>query len=679
MKSKIHLSKKLPFLFLTAMLLFACGKKTQQAASSNELADKNFKWTTETFADKKIIRYQVPGFEKLSLQQKKLVYYLTQAGLCGRDINYDQNYRFNLPIRQALDNIVANYKGERKGNDWDELLLYTKQVWFSNGIHHHYSHDKFQPGFSQLYFEKALKAVGGSISKEALAAMFDPKIDPKRVEQSDGVDNVLASAVNFQGPDVTTADVQKFYEAKMNSQDPKPLEWGLNSRLEKGKDGKLFENVWKSGGMYGAAIDKIIYWLEKAVTVAENEPQKKALVILIDYFKTGDLKKWADFNLAWVKATEGDVDYIMGFVEVYHDPMSMRGSYESIVQITDFEASERMKVLGTNAQWFEDNSPLLPNHKKKNVVGVTYKVVNTAGESGDASPATPIGVNLPNSNWIRELGSKSVSLGNIEDAYGQSSGPGLTDEFANDDEEKKLAKQYGDLSGKLHTALHEVLGHASGVLEPGIAEPSVTLPGYSSTLEEARADLFALYYIMDPKLIELKVMPSLEVGKAEYDSYIRNGLMLQLRRIKPGKNIEEAHMRNRQLVALWAYEMGKKEGVIEKVTRDGKTYFDIKDYNKLRVLFGELLKEIQRIKSQGDAKAGKALVENYGVKVDQAIHKEVLARSEKLNLPPYGGFINPKLVPVVDTKGNVTDVKLTYPDDFTQQMLEYARDFGFLK
>ncbi len=671
--------KKLPFLFLTALLLFACGKKMQQNTSQNEAADKGFKWTTESFADKKIIRYQVPGFEKLSLQQKKLVYYLTQAGLSGRDINYDQNYRFNLPIRYALDNIVANYKGERKGKDWDELLIYAKQVWFSNGIHHHYSHDKFQPGFSQAYFEKALKDVGASLSKEVLAAMFDPKIDSKRVDQTDGADNVLTSAVNFHGPDVTTADVKKFYEAKMNNEDPKPLEWGLNSRLEKGKDGKLFENVWKSGGMYGAAIDQMIGWLQKAVEVAENERQKKALVILIDYFKTGDLKKWADFNLAWVKATEGDVDYIMGFVEVYHDPMSQRGSYESIVQITDFEASERMKVLGENAQWFEDNSPLLPNHKKKNVVGVTYKVVNTAGESGDASPATPIGVNLPNSNWIRELGSKSVSLGNIEDAYSKAGGPGLTQEFAHDAEEIKWSAAHGDLAGKLTTALHEVLGHASGVLEKGVAEPSVTLPGYSSTLEEARADLFALYYIMDQKLIDLKVMPSLEVGKAEYDAYIRNGLMLQLRRIKPGKNIEEAHMRNRQLVSLWAYEMGKKDNVIEKVTRDGKTYFDIKDYNKLRVLFGELLKEIQRIKSQGDAKAGKALVENYGVKVDQAIHKEVLARSEKLNLPPYGGFINPKLVPIVDVKGNVTDIKVTYPDDFTKQMLEYGREFGFLK
>jgi dipeptidyl-peptidase III len=672
--------KKLSFLFLAALFLFACGKKNVPSKTSNSATSGNFKWTTETFADKKIIRYQVPGFDKLSLQQKKLVYYLTQAGLSGRDIIYDQNYRFNLPIRYALDNIVANYKGERSGKDWDELVIYAKQVWFSNGIHHHYSHDKFQPGFSRAFFEKALTSVGSNLSAEILNAMFDPKLDAKRVNQQDGVDNVLTSAVNFHAPGITTADVESFYEAKNTSEDPEPLEWGLNSRLEKGPDGKLRENVWKSGGMYGAAIDQVVFWLKKAVEVAENEPQKKALVILIDYFKTGDLKKWADFNIAWTQATEGDVDYILGFVEVYHDPMSQRGSYESIVQINDFEASARMKVLGENAQWFEDNSPLFPNHKKKNVTGVTYKVVNTAGESGDASPSTPIGVNLPNSNWIRtKYGSKSVSLGNIEDAYNNSGGAGLTQEFANDKEEIERTEKYAELAGKMHTALHEVLGHASGVLEPGIGEPSKTMPGYSSTLEEARADLFALYYIMDPKLIELKVMPSLEVGKAEYDSYIRNGLMLQLRRIKPGNNIEEAHMRNRQLVALWAYENGKKDNVIEKITRDGKTYFDIKDYNKLRDLFGELLKEIQRIKSQGDGKAGKALVETYGVKVDQAIHQEVLARSEKLNLPPYGGFINPKLVPVTDAKGNITDVKVEYPDDFTKQMLEYSKNFGFLK
>lgn len=668
--------KRLSFLFSVILFLIAC---KQEQPSVTTPTGNDFKWVTENFADKKIIRYQVPGFDKLTLQQKKLVYFLTQAGLAGRDIIYDQNYRYNLPIRKALDKIVADYQGDKTTNDWNELLLYAKQVWFSNGIHHHYSHDKFIPGFSREWFEKVMAEVGTSLPAEALTAMFDPAVDPKRVDQRDGVDNVLASAVNFYGPDVTTADVEKFYANRVNSNDPEPLEWGLNSRLEKGPDGKLSENVWKSGGLYGKAIDQVIFWLEKAVEVAENEPQKKALQILIEYYKTGDLKKWADYNIAWAQATDGDIDYINGFIEVYHDPVSMRGSYESIVQINDFEASARMKTLSDNAQWFEDNSPLMDQHKKKNVTGVTYKVVNVAGESGDASPSTPIGVNLPNSNWIRaKFGSKSVSLGNIEDAYNKSSGPGLLAEFSHDEEEIKRAEQYGELAGKLHTALHEVLGHASGQIEPGVGQPAQTLPGYSSALEEARADLFALYYILDPKLVELGVMPSLEVGKAEYDSYIKNGLMLQLRRIKPGDNIEQAHMRNRQTVALWAYEMGKKDKVIEKVTKDGKTYFDIKDYDKLRQLFGQLLREIQRIKSQGDFVAGKELIENYGVKVDQALHQEVLARAEKLNIPPYGGFINPRLVPVQDEAGNITDVKLEYPDDFTQQMLEYAQKYSFL-
>jgi dipeptidyl-peptidase-3 len=667
--------KKISTLLLLAFYMAAC----QQPDAGTSSAETDFKWTTESFADKKIIRYQVPGFDKLSLQQKLLVYYLTEAGFSGRDIIYDQNYRHNVAIRKTLDAIVANWSGDKNNKEWEELLLYAKQVWFSNGIHHHYSHDKFTPGFSRAWFESAMKETGANLSPEAMEAMFNPSIDAKRVDQQADIDNVLSSAVNFHGPEVTTADVERFYADKASSDDPKPLEWGLNSRLEKGPDGKVYENVWKSGGMYGPAIDRIVYWLEKAVGVAENEPQRKAISLLVEYYKTGDLRKWAEFNIAWTQATEGDIDFINGFVEVYHDPVSMRGSYESIVQITDFEASERMKTLSENAQWFEDNSPLIDRHKKKDVTGVTYKVVNVAGESGDASPATPIGVNLPNSNWIRtDYGSKSVSLGNIEDAYAKSGGPGLLKEFASDEEEIARSERHGDLAGKLHTALHEVLGHASGVLEEGVGQPAQTLPGYSSALEEARADLFALYYILDPKLTELGIMPDLEVGKAEYDSYIRNGLMIQLRRIQPGKQIEEAHMRNRQLVALWAYEKGSKDGVIEKVVKDGKTYFDIKDYDKLRVLFGELLREIQRIKSQGDFAAGKALVENYGVKVDAALHQEVLQRSEKLKIPPYGGFINPRLVPVTDDKGNITDVKVEYPDDFVQQMLEYSKKYSFL-
>lgn len=662
-------------LSLTTFTVLSCNQDKPATPAGTD----DFVWTTESFADKKIIRYQVPGFDKLTLNQKKLVYFLTQAGLSGRDIGYDQNYRHNLAIRRALDNIAAHYEGDKTGKDWSELLLYAKQVWFSNGIHHHYSHDKFIPGFSREWFEAAMKSVGSSLPEEALAAMFDPKLDPKRVDQRPGVDNVLASAVNFYAPDITTADVQKFYAKYDNAEDPEPLEWGLNSRLEKGPDGKVFENVYKSGGLYGPAIDEIIKWLGKAVEVAENEQQKHALEILIEYYKTGDLKKWAEYNIAWSQATEGDIDYINGFVEVYHDPVSRRGSYETIVQITDFEASQRMSTLSQNAQWFEDNSPLMENHKKKNVTGVTYKVVTAAGEAGDASPSTPIGVNLPNSNWIRtKYGSKSVSLGNIEDAYNKSGGPGLLIEFANDKEEIERGEKYGELSGKIHTALHEVLGHASGQLEPGIGQPAQTLPGYSSTLEEGRADLFGLYYILDPKVVELGIMPSLEAGKAEYDSYIRNGMMLQLRRIKPGNDIEEAHMRNRTMVARWAFEKGLPDKVIEKVVRDGKTYYNINDYDKLRHLFGELLSEIQRIKSQGDFEAGKALVENYGVKVEPALHQEVLTRSEKLHIPPYGGFINPKLVPVLDGGGNITDIKVEYPDDFTAQMLEYGEKYSFL-
>ncbi len=669
--------KSQTFLFSLAFLFLACNQE-KPSKIMTPITD-NFNWTTESFADKKIIRYQVPDFDKLSLQQKKLVYFLTQAGLSGRDIIYDQNYRYNLPIRKALDKIAGEYQGSKSDPNWNELTLYAKQVWFSNGIHHHYSHDKFIPGFDRGWFESALQETGAELSPEVLDAMFDPSIDAKRVDQRHDVDNVLSSAVNFYGPNVTNAEVERFYAGKGGAGDHEPLEWGLNSRLEKDANGKLVENVWKSGGLYGKAIDQVVFWLEKAVEVAENEPQKKALQILVEYYKTGDLEKWRDYNIAWAQATEGDIDYINGFIEVYNDPVSIRGSYESIVQITDFEASARMKTLSDNAQWFEDNSPLLEQHKKKSVTGVTYKVVNVAGESGDASPSTPIGVNLPNSNWIRaKYGSKSVSLGNIEDAYNHSSGPGMTKEFAFDQAEIDRSEKYSEMAGKLHTALHEVLGHASGVLEPGVGQPAQTLPGYSSALEEGRADLFGLYYLMDPKLVELGVMPSLEVGMAEYDGYIRNGLMLQLRRIRPGNNIEEAHMRNRQMVALWAYEMGKKDNVIEKIVRDGKTYFKINDYEKLRGLFGDLLREIQRIKSQGDFAAGKALVEDYGVKVDQALHQEVLTRSEKLNIPPYGGFINPRLVTVLDDSGDIMDIKVEYPDDFTRQMLEYAQKYSFL-
>ncbi|MBL7898900.1 MAG: dihydrofolate reductase, partial [Crocinitomicaceae bacterium] len=544
---------------------------------------------------------------------------------------------------------------------------------------HHYSTDKFIPDFSRAYFETLLTETSTQLDSVIITAMFDLAIDMKRVNQDANKDLITSSAMNFYGEGVTQADVENYYKDMMANGGETPVEFGLNSTLMKDASGKLYEDVWKVGGKYSEAISEIVYWLEKAKGVAENEAQANALGLLIEYYKTGDLQKWSEYNIAWAGATEGDIDYIQGFVEVYGDPMHMRGTYESIVQIKDFEASERMKTLEENVQWFEDNSTIMPEHKKKNVVGVTYKVVNVAGESGDASPSTPIGVNLPNANWIRvNHGSKSVSLGNLVQAYENAGGEGLLEEFANDTEEIELSKKHGSLSSKLHTAMHEVIGHASGQINEGVGTPKETLKSYASCLEEARADLVGLYFIMDPKVVELGLMESLDVGKAGYDYYIRNGLMVQLRRIELGKDVEEAHMRNRQLVANWAYIHGKKDNVIERIERDGKTYFNITDYEKLRALFGELLKEMQRITSEGDYNAGKNLVETYGVKVDQKLHAEVLERSEKLNIPPYNGFVNPILIPVMDKDGNITDVKVSQPESFQAQMLSYSEKYGFL-
>ena len=675
--------KHYAIVLLLAMLVSACGDTatTQQNEEVQEVAEEpadDFQYLAEQFADLKIIRYQIPGFDRLTTKQKELVYYLTQAGLAGRDIMYDQNYRHNLKIRRALENIVTNYDGDKDAEDWQNFMTYVKRVWFSNGIHHHYSNNKIMPDFSKEYFESLLSATSAELTDEVKTAMFDPNVDNIKVNLDPEKGLVKGSAVNFYAPDITEAEVDAFYKAKADPSDKTPVWHGLNSRLVK-ENGELKEQVYKVGGLYGPAIEKIVYWLEKATTVAENEAQKKALELLIKYYQTGDLKVWDEYNIAWVNATEGDIDYINGFIEVYNDPKGYRGSYESIVEINDFDASERMAVLANNAQWFEDNSPLLEENKKKNVVGVTYKVVNVAGESGDASPSTPIGVNLPNSDWIRaQHGSKSVSLGNIVSAYSGASGSGMLQEFAWDEEEVARAKEHRQLGDKLHTALHEVIGHASGQLNEGVGTPKETLKSYASALEEGRADLVALYYLMDPKMVELGLIPSLEVGKEEYDSYIRNGLMLQLRRLEPGDVIEEAHMRNRQMIAKWAYEKGKAENVIEKKVRDGKTYFVVNDYEKLRGLFGELLREIQRIKSEGDYEAGKNLIENYGVQVDQELHKEVLARVENLKSAPYGGFINPVLVPEMDDEGNITDVKVEYPTDFTEQMLYYAENYSHL-
>ena len=523
-----------------------------------------------------------------------------------------------------------------------------------------------------------MTAVEHNLSPEAVDAIFKPELEKKRKVKNPDVDMIVASANNFYGKGVTQKMVTDYYSEKLDLADTTPVELGLNSTLIL-KNGKLHEDVWKSKGKYGAAIDQIIFWLRKAVKVAENDQQAKALKVLIEYYKTGSLKKWDEYNILWAKSTSGDIDYINGFIETYGDALGKRANYESIVQINDFEASKRMATLAKNAQWFEDNSPLMPEHKKKKVVGVSYKVVEVASESGDAAPSTPIGVNLPNNNWIREdYGSKSVSLGNIIEAYNKAGGPALTEEFANDQEEIDRANKYGAIAAKMHTALHEVVGHASGQINKGVGQPSETLENYASTLEEARADLVGLYYIMDQKMVDLKLIETLEVGKAEYDGYIRNGLMTQLQRLELGQNVEEEHMQNRQLVSSWVFEKGQKDKVIEKIVRNGKTYYDIKDYNKLRKLFGELLREIQRITSEGDYKAGKALVDTYGVKVDKKIHAEVLKRVKPLNIAPYNGFVYPVFVPVMDSKGKITDIKLENKQSFIEQMLYYGKNHSFL-
>lgn len=663
---------------LASAMALSCGKNKEKEGEQTVGAVENFEYSVDQFADIEVLRYQIPGWEDLTLKEKELVYYLSQAGYAGRDIIWDQNYKHNLAIRQALENIYVNYAGDKETEDWKNFVVYVKRVWFSNGIHHHYSNDKIKPAFTEAYFNTLLEATKTNLDAGIVAILFND-VDNKKVNLDLAKGLVEGSAVNFYGDGITEAEVEAFYNA-MKSPDPlRPLSTGLNSKVVK-ENGKLVEKVWKSGGMYGQAIDKIIYWLEKAVTVAENQKQADALKLLIKYYQTGDLKTWDDYNVAWVGATDGNIDYNNGFIEVYNDPLGHKASYESVVQIKDFDMSKKMEVLSKEAQWFEDNSPLMPEHKKKNVTGVTYKTVIVASESGDSSPSTPIGVNLPNADWIRaEHGSKSISLGNIIDSYNHAGGSGKLKEFAHDEEEVKLEEQYGELADKLHTALHEVIGHASGQINPGIGQPKETLKSYASTLEEGRADLVGLFYLYNPKLQEIGLVEDWKaVGMAAYDGYIRNGLMTQLVRLEPGADIEEAHMRNRQWVSAWVFEKGKKDNVIEKVVRDGKTYFNITDYEKLHALFGELLKETQRIKSEGDYNAAKQLVENYGVKVDQAIHKEVLERNAKYNSAPYRGFVNPYIVPVTNDKGEVTDYVIKQPKTFEEQMLYYAKEYNFL-
>ena len=618
--------------------------------------EKTFDYTVEQFADLQLLRYVVHGFEDLSLEQKELIYYLSQAALEGRDILFDQNGKYNLVIRRMLETVYTDYQGNRADADFVNLEIYLKRVWFSNGIHHHYASDKFVPAFTPV--------------------IFDPKVMSKRVNQADGEDLVLTSAANYYDG-VTQQEAEEFYNALKNPADDQPVMFGMNSRLVK-ENGQVQEKVWKSGGLYGAAIDKIICWLEKAFEVAENEVQRAVIEKLIRFYKEGDLHTFDEYSILWVKDLDSRVDFVNGFIESYGDPLGMKASWESIVNFKDLEATKRTETISANAQWFEDHSPVNPSFKKKKVKGVSAKVITAAMLGGDLYPATAIGINLPNSNWIRSVhGSKSVTIGNLTDAYNKAAhGNGFMDEFVYGAEEKEWIDKYADLTGDLHTDLHECLGHGSGQLLPGIDQDA--LKAYGSTIEEARADLFGLYYLPDQKMIELGLTPNEDAFKAEYYTYMMNGLMTQLVRIEYGHSVEEAHMRNRQLIAKWAYEKGASEKVVELVKKEEKTYVKINDYKKLRDLFGTLLAEIQRIKSEGDYEAARQLVEKYAVKVDPQLHAEVLSRYEKLHLAPYKGFINPVYEAVTDEKGRIIDVKVSYQEGYAEQMLRYSREYSNL-
>ncbi|MFK7863573.1 MAG: hypothetical protein AB8B95_05015 [Pseudohongiellaceae bacterium] len=661
---------------------------TDLALEAPIVAEDDFEYEAERFADVRILRYQAAGFEALSDQQKELLYYLSQAALSGRDIMYDQNYKHNLRIRRTLEEVIKHYEGDRGGENFQHFLTYAKQVWFANGIHHHYSNAKFTPLFDASFFAEAVTSVANigelplregqdsaALIAELTPVMFDPDLDAKKVNTAAGVDKIVTSAVNFY-EGVTEQEVIDFYKAKSAEDGDQPVSHGLNSKLVK-IDGQVTEKVWKVGGMYSEALEQVVYWLERSVTVAENDEQRRALELLIAYYRSGDLADFDAYNVAWVADTDSAIDVINGFIEVYNDPLGYRGSFESVVSFRDEEATQRISAIGERAQWFEDNSPIQNEHKKADVTGIDGKAITVVMESGDASPSTPIGINLPNSSWIRAThGSKSVSLSNIVGAYNASPGKSL-EEFAYSPEEVTRTRKHAKQAGDLHTDMHEVIGHASGLINEGVGTTRETLRQYASTLEEGRADLVALYYVLDPMLIEIGVMDSLDVGRSEYDSYIRNGMMTQLYRLKPGELVEEAHMRNRQMIAKWSYEQGLEDNVIEKVVRDNKTYFVVNDYEALREIFGRLLRELQRIKSEGDFEAGRDLVENYGTQVDQELHEEVLERYASLDVPAYGGFINPRIV-ATEVDGQVQDVRIQYPNDFTSQMLEYAQDYSFL-
>ena len=664
------------------MLLAGCSSNNQ------EVKEDAFDYTVEQFADLQLLRYKVHGFEELPLEQKKLVYYLSEAALQGRDILFDQNGKYNLIIRKMLETVYTDYQGDRNEANFKAMETYLKRVWFSNGIHHHYAADKFVPGFTPEFFKQALESVDAAklplaegetleaLCNEVFPVIFDAKVMAKRVNQADGEDLVLTSASNYYD-NVNQAEAEAFYGKMKNPNDTMPVMFGMNSRLVK-ENGKVQEKVWKSGGLYGQAIDKIIYWLEKALTVAENDKQKAVIEKMIQFYKDGDLKTFDEYAILWVKDLDSRVDFVNGFTESYGDPLGMKASWESIVNFKDLVATKRTETISDNAQWFEDHSPVDKKFKKEEVKGVSAKVITGAIIAGDLYPATAIGINLPNSNWIRSVhGSKSVTIGNFTDAYNKAAhGNGFSDEFVYSEVEKGYLTNYGDLTGDLHTDLHECLGHGSGQLLPGV-DPDA-LKAYGSTIEEARADLFGLYYLPDAKMRELGLTPHDDAYKAEYYSYMMNGLMTQLVRIELGNNIEEAHMRNRQLVAKWAFEKGAADKVTELVKKDGKTYVKVNDYEKLRELFGQLLNEIQRIKSEGDFEAARQMVETYAVKVDPELHKEVLARYEKLNLAPYKGFVNPVYTAETDAEGNITDVKISYEEGYAEQMLRYSKEYATL-
>lgn len=664
-------------------LLTACGGNPKTTAEAEK-----FDYTVEQFADLQILRYRVPGFEDLSLKQKELVYYLTEAALQGRDILFDQNGKYNLTIRRMLEAVYTGYKGDKNTPDFKAMEVYLKRVWFSNGIHHHYGSEKFVPGFTPEFFRQAVQSVDAAtlplaegqtveqLCEEVFPVIFDPTVMPKRVNQAAGEDLVLTSACNYYDG-VTQQEAEDFYNALKNPQDETPVSYGLNSRLVK-EDGKIQEKVWKVGGLYGQALEKIVYWLKKAEGVAETPEQKAVIAKLMEFYETGDLKTFDEYAILWVKDLNSRIDFVNGFTESYGDPLGMKASWESLVNFKDLEATQRTELISGNAQWFEDHSPVDGQFKKEKVKGVSAKVITAVILAGDLYPATAIGINLPNANWIRSHhGSKSVTIGNITDAYNKAAhGNGFNEEFVYSDAELQLIDKYADVTDELHTDLHECLGHGSGKLLPGV-DPDA-LKAYGSTIEEARADLFGLYYVADPKLVELGLTPSADAYKAQYYTYLMNGLMTQLVRIEPGNNVEEAHMRNRQLIARWVYEKGAAEKVVELVKKDGKTYVVINDYEKVRDLFGRLLAEIQRIKSTGDYAGAHDLVEAYAVKVDPALHAEVLERYKKLNLAPYKGFVNPKYEVVTDADGTITDVTVTYDEGYAEQMLRYSKDYSTL-